>query len=73
MGARSRQRKLAAERLRQWQTSSDKIVAMAQGENEDSPAGKKEERHMEILLLLAFLVGWIVLQVFVLPRFGVST
>jgi len=56
------------------------MMAMARDENEDSlagiestPAGKKEERHMEILLLMAFLVGWIVLQAFVLPRFGVST
>jgi hypothetical protein len=56
------------------------MVTMAQNENEDflagnaaAPAGKREERHMEILLLLAFLVGWIVLQAFVLPRFGVST
>jgi hypothetical protein len=56
------------------------MVTMAQDENEDflagnaeAPAGKKEVRHMEILLLLAFMVGWIVLQAFILPRFGVST
>lgn len=28
---------------------------------------------MELLLLLGFLVAWIILQTWVLPRFGVKT
>jgi hypothetical protein len=34
---------------------------------------KKERANVNILFLLGFLVAWIVLQAWILPRFGVST
>lgn len=34
---------------------------------------KKGGKTMEIFILLGFLVAWIVLQVWILPRFGVKT
>jgi len=34
---------------------------------------EKSKSTMEILLPIAFLVAWIVLQAWVLPRFGVKT
>ena len=36
-------------------------------------AERKRGRVMEILIPIAILVAWIVLQVWVLPRFGVKT
>jgi hypothetical protein len=37
----------------------------------ESPRAKRIG--LEPLVLLAFLVGWFVIQMWVLPRFGVST
>jgi hypothetical protein len=37
-----------------------------------APAPKKQT-NMELLILLGFWVAWIILQVWVLPRFGVKT
>jgi hypothetical protein len=34
---------------------------------------KRGGMNMEILVILGFLVAWIALQAWVLPRFGVST
>jgi hypothetical protein len=34
---------------------------------------RKEGRRMEILWVLGFLAAWFVLQMWVLPRFGVPT
>jgi hypothetical protein len=39
----------------------------------DSFPAPRRRSLMEPLLLLAFLVAWIVIQIFVLPRFGVRT
>ena len=35
--------------------------------------GRTRGTEMEILILIAVLVAWIILQVWVLPRFGVKT
>jgi len=39
----------------------------------DPVTSKKRGAVMEILIPLAFLGGWIILQVWVLPKFGVKT
>ncbi len=36
-------------------------------------AALKGGKTMEILFLLGFLVAWVILQAWVLPRFGVKT
>jgi hypothetical protein len=39
----------------------------------DMTSGRKRGVSMEILIPFAILVAWIILQVWVLPRFGVKT
>ena len=34
---------------------------------------RKKRNIMELLILLAFIVGWFVLQIWVLPKMGVRT
>ena len=46
---------------------------MVPDEIEAPPVRKKERASVNVLLLLGFLVAWIVLQAWILPRFGVST
>ena len=41
--------------------------------NSDMTLGRKRGPAMEILIPIAILVAWIILQVWVLPRFGVKT
>jgi hypothetical protein len=41
--------------------------------NEPSTTSGKRGRAMEILIPVLFLAGWIFLQAWVLPRFGVRT
>ena len=37
------------------------------------PARREGGKHMELLIPLAVLALWLILQVWVLPRFGVKT
>jgi len=39
----------------------------------NSGPGRKGRKMNELLIIALFLVGWYVLNAFVLPRFGVST
>lgn len=41
--------------------------------NSDSTTERKRGPAMEILIPIAVLVAWIILQAWVLPRFGVET
>lgn len=41
--------------------------------NDKSITENKKGTAMEILIPIAVLVGWIILQAWVLPRFGVKT
>jgi hypothetical protein len=46
---------------------------MVQDQIDERRPRKKLGAHMDVLLLLGVLVAWIVLQAWILPRFGVST
>ena len=41
--------------------------------NDEQSTKRKRGPTMEFLVLIAFFVAWIVLQAWVLPRFGVKT
>jgi hypothetical protein len=47
------------------------------GDNTPAPRGHREKpagiHHMELLFFIAFIGLWFVLQMWVLPKFGVST
>jgi hypothetical protein len=49
-------------------------LAIAQSRGKDMAIPTKQgSGKMEILIVLAFVVFWFVLQAWILPRFGVST
>jgi hypothetical protein len=41
--------------------------------NEKLPKNDTGGRGMEYLLIIGFLAAWLILQIWVLPRFGVKT
>jgi hypothetical protein len=50
-----------------------RIIGTFQPMNEPSSVKNMGNKIMEILIPLAVVVAWVVLQVWVLPRFGVKT
>ena len=51
----------------------DRIVGTLPTMDSNLTTGRKRGTVMEILIPIAVLVAWIILQAWVLPRFGVKT
>jgi len=60
-------------RLNAGEAQEDDLEEMTNPEAKKTSPGGKGKKMNEVLIIVLFLVGWYVLNAFVLPRFGIST
>lgn len=59
--------------LKAGDAQEDNQEKMTNPEAKKTMPGGKGSKMNEVLIIVLFLVGWYVLNAFVLPRFGIST